>query len=453
MTKLRFESIIREQINNFVLSDRRVVKNNFSADDNELTFELCFENFCVFIRYYNYKKLLGYNFLEDSYPSDCLYTEFNFPFSKIPYSIYDVHNAVNDSEFTVLNFHNINSEEYAEEAVNDVLSFVSRHIDKLNNCSDDFAEILDASFKHDLALVSKKIKYEDLENNPKLQKKHQENMYFFRNEQSYFVNFINYGKVSALQKWLVQKSSKNQLLTFEERYYDYLIENDFKIENDRLRQNLKQSHSETKIIYLFNIITTIITIFIGFGLSFCCELISKELFYKDYTIYSSFYYWSSIIAVIMAVGFSFVISPAVKRIFFRHKNIASSYDDIIIKNKKIIIPCVVLVILCMICQTVLSSKCLAIGENDMYFCESAGKPRYVEYSDAKFYDIDGWYDEYDEFHDDKQIVVVIDDKYDEFIENSEYKISYDEMKKIVENKASISGKYKSVIEFQTEYCK
>lgn len=452
MTKLRFESIIREQISNFALSDRRVVGHDFSADNKELKAELCFENFCVSIKYYNYNKLLGYNFLEDAYPSDCLYTEFRFPFSKIPYSVYDVHNAVDDKAFTILNFHNINNEEYAKEAVNDVLSFVSRHIDELNNCSDVFVKNLDASFKHDFALVSKKIRYEDLENSPKLQKKHQENMYVFRNDQSYFVNFIHYGKVSALQKWLAHKSSKNQLLTFEERYYAYLMDHNFRIEDDRLKLNLKNTHSEAKTTSLLNIVSMILSIFIGYGVSFCCELLSKELFYKDYTLYSSFYYSGFIITVVMAVGLSFVISPVIKRIFFRHKNIASSYDDIIIKNKKIIIPCAVLVILCMICQITLPSKCLAVGEQDMYLCESAGKPRYVAYSDAKFYEIDSWYDEYGEFHDDKQIVVVIDDNYEEFIESSENKISYDEMKKLVESKTKISGEYKSIIEFQKEYC-
>lgn len=451
MQKESLADIITDKINSFALLDSRV-RNliiNCSEGKDALDIKIEFENFMVQISYSYLGKTYGYRFAENEEPAGCLNTEFLFPFSSIAYSIYDVHNAVDDREFVNLEFHTLNSNESAADAADTVISFIQRHIDELNLCDDDVKNALEDSFKNGIEIASRRYNYEDLKNNPKKLEKHKANLYSLRYENPFYA-FLAHGKVHQLQIWLAKKSAKGKLLTFEKRYYDYLMENGFKADNPKLSERLKkESKNQLRRSLLYYGFTLAAFIF-SMLICLVCDFAAGELFYKDYLRVFDFNMFFSIRMILLTVSIEILLHPVMVKLV--GEEAVLPVDKIIVEKRKIACPISAAVAVILICAEVLScSKCIALGENNVYLCKSAGKAQYVQYSDIKLFTADGWDDD-DGFEEDKMYIAVINDDYNNYYDISRDRKDIDDIERLINKNLKVTKAYKSVQDFQEEYC-
>ncbi|MCH5314971.1 MAG: hypothetical protein J1E81_03575 [Eubacterium sp.] len=446
---LRFQNAISEKIESFSQLDSRIKNSDISLSEDEtaLTALLSFDGFSVKIVYSDYDMYRGYNFLEDNkLNGKCLNTSFVFPFSELEYSIYDVHNAVDDREFVPLEFHTINERQYADAAIDTVISFISRHIDELNNCDERIKTGLDKSFENGVKLASKRMSVDEIRADKKKLEKHMRNMYFHRYDQSYFINFICNGKTLSLQRWLAKMSAKGKLFTFEERYFEYLMDNDFTVDNEKLRARAKKNEKTALYTMVNETASIVLGLICSTVLILLCSKLSEQIFFSGYEKLVDFRMFKSFPFVIIATAFSFMFIPIVKKLFFKNKSIGLSNEKLFEGNKLLKILSVIVIIVMAVTEVFLSSKCVAVNQDNFYYCDSVGKQEYVEFSDVELFITDGWY-EYDEFYEGKEYILVFDKDYDNFIE-----LCSDDYEKLPMNKLKITGEYKTIRDFQKVYC-
>lgn len=447
---LKFQNSVRERIESFALLDGRVRNNDISLneDDAALTAVLDFDGFRVKIEYFDYKAYRGYNFLEDNKANgECLNTTFIFPFSELEYSIYDVHNAVDDREFVPLEFHTINERQFADEAVDTVTSFISRHIDELNKCSEDIKARLDESFENGVKLASRRLSVDEIKTNKKKFEKHRQNMYCYRYDQSYFINFICRGKTGALQRWLARMSAKGYLFTFEERYFEYLMENDFCVDNEKLKKRLKKNEKNELHLMLYEAVLIVLCTICGGAIMLLCSEISERIFFEGYEKLHGFGMFTTLPLIIMAIAFQGVLIPVVKKLFSKDKNLVIPYEKLFDGKRYIRVIAVIVIILTAVSEVFLSSRCIAVNQDNFYYCDSVGNQKYVEFSDVQLFIVEGWYDDNGEYHQETEYVLVFDKDYDNFIE-----FYSDDYERLPVDKLNFSGEYKTMQEFEKDYC-
>lgn len=447
---LKFQNSVKGKIESFALLDSRVRNCDISLNEDKavMTAVLSFDGFSAKIEYSDYNEYRGYNFLEDNKNNaECLNTSFIFPFSELEYSIYDVHNAVNDREFVPLEFHTINERQYADEAVDTVTAFITRHIEELNNCDESIKAGLDKSFENGVATASKRMSVDEIKADKKKLEKHRRNMFLHRYDQSYFINFVCCGKKFPLQRWLAKMSAKGKLFTFEERYFEYLMENDFTVDNERLKARVKKNEKNA----LHSLLFKEVPIILGFALAglilMLCNKLSAHIFYDGYEKLYSFVWLETIPLIIISIAMDFLLMSAVKKLFFKNKSFDFSFEKLFEGNKLVKILSVAVIVVTAVGQILMCSRCVAVNQNNFYYCESVGRQKYFEFSDVEIFAVEGWYDEYDEFQQDKEYILVFDKDYNNFIELYE-----DEYKKIPMDKIEIKGEYKTLQEFEQNYC-
>lgn len=101
------------------------------------------------------------------------------------------------------------------------------------------------------------------------------------------------------------------------------------------------------------------------------------------------------------------------------------------------------------------AKCItALGENDIYFCDSIGKNNFYAYDDAEFYLIEGYYDKdniYQSSDENKIILLAVNQEYERvmFSESFEGKenLSLEILLKKINQHSNITQSYKDMAEF------
>ena len=458
MSVIQYENTVIEKISSIINENRNIVSHSQEYDEknNCLDITLIYNGFTAVLSF-GEEVTKGYSFAESKTLGSSLITKFKFPFSKIPYSIYDIHNTVNDYEFVTYDFHCLYNKAAVKSAFDTVIAFINRNEKSIADIgsNDALKEKLESCYSHDLKKVSKKIKRENFEE--KLEKNtdnHDIDLYFYRYGEYEFTNFIYKGQTKQLQKFYAKNSKKDTLLIYEERYLEHLFENDFKNVNKNFANEVKEQNAIAKSLEKKDSIT----FFIGFALSVAMTIIiaviveskleEKYLLLKEVEI-------NSIIPILIGtIGFTAMLYMPIDDIFtkFSKKHTSETEKNSISAYAITIAIGLVIVGTCGTYQYFHFQKNVGLGENDIYYCQSLGKTQILSYDDVRFYLIEGDYfdgNEYISTDDAKRIVFVKDDDYrDYFI--SDY-LDYIEMPNSRRDSLNYTGKFKTLDDFEKKF--
>lgn len=232
---------------------------------------LKFDTFTAFFRCH--KGYSGYSFMElpktqdtDS-PIDITEVTyevlFKFDFSEIPFSAYDIHNAVNDSCFRTLCFHDITKEEEAVHAVSEMLNFITENENAISEIASNTAvqKLLIDNYFHDEKVFDKHFDAEefnrDIKTNSEL---HEFVMSLHEEIEDGVYALLLTGNSKKLVKSFNKAQAKNKLIVFEKRYEKHLWENGFQNTNESASQRIKNKKNGTVIT---PVLTVILLIFSG----------------------------------------------------------------------------------------------------------------------------------------------------------------------------------------------
>lgn len=286
--KLKKYSVeILERINkilaDFALNNGNLCFNQITKNDNkEYVGSMKFDFFTAYF-FFGEEYPMGYSFMETpmsaNYDSVSLnrnitfLTRFKFDFSKILFSPYDIHNAINLHDFQTLDFHEIKTFEDAESDLAIILGFIQKSLVLINNINTDVNlqnKLLDNYFSDCNALIRKFDKeefYADIEEDVAISLDSCEVLkYLHIDLQEGVERFLSTGSYSALVKKANKLEKKGKITVFEKRYTDYLAENGYPAPNDNVTQRtLKNKRSRnwnlgvTVISFILAIITAVPT--------------------------------------------------------------------------------------------------------------------------------------------------------------------------------------------------
>lgn len=458
MSMIQYENTVVEKINGIINENRNIVSHNREYDEknNCLDITLIYSGFIAVLSF-GEEVTKGYSFAESKTLGSSLITKFKFPFSNIPYSIYDIHNTVNDNEFVTYDFHCLYNEAAVKSAFDTVIAFINRNEKCIAEISsnNELKDKLESCFSHDLKKASKKIKRESFEE--KLEKNtdnHDIDLYFYRYGEYEFANFIYKGQTRQLQKFYAKNSKKDTLLIYEERYLEHLFENDFKNVNKNFANEVKEQNAIAKSLEKKDSITFFIGFILSVAMTISLAAIIGDKLEEKYLLLKEIEVNSIIPILIGTIGFTAMLYMPIDDIFtkFSKKHTSETEKNSISAYIITIAIGLVIVGICGAYQYFHFQENVGLGENDIYYCQSLGKTETLSYDDVTFYLIEGDYfdgGEYFSTDDAKRIVLVKDDDYkDYFI--SDY-LDYIEMPNSRRDSLDYTGKFKTLDDFEKEF--
>lgn len=257
--------VLNRELKNFATRNPSVIFNEVvNTEDDYTQGSLKFDNFTVFFRCHDGGS--GYSFMEvpmfednRSAPMGCVEATyealFKFDFSQIPFSIYDIHNAINDQNFRTLCFHNIITEENAVDAIFEILNFISKNEYQINQIgiNENLQKTLLDNYFYDENVFDKKLDInkfnEDIETNAEL---HEVVMGIHLAIQDGVYKFLLTGNNKQLVKEFNKAEKKNDLITFEKRYEKYLYDNNFPKPDNKTSHEIIQKRKSTKATKLYS---------------------------------------------------------------------------------------------------------------------------------------------------------------------------------------------------------
>lgn len=451
-SELLYRNTVEGKADTLLLENKAILSSDtvYNEDDNTLEIKLEYQGFTALL-YYSDVEQRDYCFLENENLAKSLIAKFRFPYSDILYSIYDVHNAVSDSRFDTYCFHCLYNEQDVIRAIDSVIAFINRNLSGLTalNDNEQMKNALDSSFDNGLCVASKnKITRQMLIDNPsKYYPKHDFNLYILRSSETAFTNHIYNGKVKALQQFYKRESKHNHLLTFEERYLEYLFENDFSVANEEVVKRVKCQEKTSGYLNRVTTITSLLSLLLGMGLTFLIEGLVKNRLEQEYYLLLPVEISSFLHFAFYTMSFSVIIYEPVKRIVIRRRK---EYDNSKSKTEKRINVVLAVIGVVLVFATsgyvyLSAQKTVGINEESVYYCQKIGNVEILSLDEVKFYMIEG-YSVDDSFYDaygDKRIVVVRDNG--DYVD-SDYLDSIDVPKSLV-NSLDYEASFKTLDDF------
>lgn len=448
MSNLPYEDVIEKKIDEIANSNSNIVSHltKYNNEDDMLEITLCYRDFTVEMKYNDYMSQ-GYTFMENFESGSCLVTKFVFPFSKIPYSIYDVHNAVEDEIFVTYDFHCLYNEKDIENAFNTIIDFINRNESRISSINDSSSrkELLEKSFTNAISVAAKKLDLTDFDDD--LQGSIMtldDKLYTLRMGETAFTDFITKGKVNALQRFYTVHSKKNELLTYEERYLEHLYKNDFKNTNTEFENEIKERAKVSKGMSRTTTIIGLISLFLAIVFSiFSSDIISDKIF-EQYVVLNDIEIRVIPIAL-LSVGFGCFVGSIYSLLFDKKAKKDSSKKDIV---KAISIFSIIGVIFIGIgtgVQYLYAQRNIAIGSNDIYICTGLHTPKTYNFDESKLYLVN------DIEADDQYAVVVINNDYNDYYMTDCFGDETNETKNAVTSCPSYSGSFNSIEEFEKNF--
>lgn len=401
----------------FTRTTNCTVMHSYAEDEGTLEITLSYNGFKA-VMYYCQNESADYSFLENEHNDKCLITKFKFDYSDFIYSIYDVHNAVEDKKFDTYVFHCLYNEEQVLGAIDIVIAFINRNYNILCsiNSNTQLQQKLDASFDNGLLLASRKITRQMLKENPKkYYKKHSFNMYLYRSSENPFTSHINKGNKGEIQRFFTRESKHNHLLIFEERYLEYLFENDFNVPENDIIERIHKQEKTSGFLKRTETITTIVSLILSISYYIFLAVICEKRIEKNYYLLNDVEIDSFIPIALILMGLFAILYFPIEKLLMKKKD---GYDTNETKNNKKSIAVIALFGIIVISLTSLYmyfdlQKAVGINDNEIYYCQHLGKTEHLSYDDVDFYLIEGTYidDAYRNTFEDKKIVVVKDDEY------------------------------------------
>ena len=234
----------------------------------------------------------GYRFMEGTLEEltsgfvdhNNLLTRFEFDFSKLLFSPYDIHNIIRSIEFYTLDFHRISTPDEVSECLQYILGFVDKNLVAINNIASNKQlqkELVD-NYYVDVVALKKKAKLNEFETNIESAiDSHETELYCQTRLENGIDKYIRTGNSKELWFSYYKYSKKNKLILFEKRYVDYLFENDFP-EPDKQIADGRNSFQKGRLEF---VISTVIAVILAFVLMiFIVTLTDKlvhSMFYSD----------------------------------------------------------------------------------------------------------------------------------------------------------------------------
>lgn len=392
--------------------------------------------------------------MESENTGKALIAKFEFPFSDIPYSIYDIHNTVDDNIFRTYAFHCLYDENAVGEAIDIIIDFIERNHQSISNISSSpFLQTkLTDSFENGLKIASKKITMDQIKNKPaKYLSKHDTDMYFLRSDETAFVDHITKGSIRAIQKFHADHTKEGTLLKYEERYLDMLFENDFNYTDEELVESVKKNDKVSKKLTNTTNISTVISLILSIVISIIIGVFTEKRIEENYILLKEISLNSIFKIIPMLIGFFMMIYNPVEYLIMKHNK---DYDSSQSSNDKKAYAVIALIGIILIAGSSAYlyfdyQKNVGLGENDIYYCQKLGKTEYLSYDNVNLYLIEGDYygDDYSSNDEDKRIVIVKDNDYEDYF-ISDY---LTEMTKAYRDSLEYAGHFKSLDDFCDEF--
>ncbi|MCC8073911.1 MAG: hypothetical protein LIO62_07295 [Clostridiales bacterium] len=415
----KLKNLAKERISNYAVS--------IGAALSETEYGKIIMNCSKFIVEFTveYANSNGYCFMEyngNGIPDDyCLVTRFKFAFSDVSFSPYDIHNATSDTDFRPLDFHCIADEKMMSEACDEILAFIACHKFDFENAQSDTklqSRLID-SYKHDLAVASKKISWEELNSNTeKYESKHQLNMFFYHKEHQEINNFILEGQVKKLQTFFAKQSAKGKLLLIEQRYMEFLMSSDFQPVDDDKKYFLESSTESTLNTAKLNVISGIIAIVCGFVLDYALQSLYVSSKLKDWVILKLD---SDSFPVVIVVLLFFALNIILKETFFKKSSAKSYISRLESKKEKTAIILLIAVLLAgaVSFDYYFSQQFIAVGDSGVYTSTSRFKKEIISYENTQFFVIgetanQSDSDEYYDNESDCDLIIVFNNDYENY---------------------------------------
>lgn len=448
-SNLPFEKVFKDRISYKVSIDTNAQGVDFDYDEDAclITASIKYSGFTAMIRYSN-TLLESYSFIESEYLGNSIVTAFKFAFSPIEFSIYNIHNIVDDQTFVTYDNHCVYAKEDVDSTIDTIFEFIGRNSQKASKIaeSSDMQEALLQSAKHDLGIVAKNVDFDRFaeysDNN--LIEKCNSRLYTYRCGDEIFKKHILTGAKSEIQKWLAKKSAKNKLLDYEKRYFDYLIANDFEASNTQFNDSVSEQDKRSSIVSKISLVSVMVSMFAAYGISYLIEkIVLNSIEAKGYSpLYANNFDFIPIL--VLTVGIDILIGIAALNIILKKKDLTTLIEG---KTTKII--CAVLGTAIIIGGCVFAyfdaQKNIALGENDIYICEQANKEEYVKYDDIKFYEVDCSDDEV------SQYILVKDNDYTNYSIFDKSDNMSDEAEKIFDKNVKVQKTFSSFENFRAEF--
>lgn len=251
-------------------------------------------NFGKFIAYFCFDEIdfFGYRFLETPISEEkiagegSLLTRIKFDFSKLYFSLYDIHNVIKSNEFTTLDFHSLCDEEDATKAFNAVSDFITKNLYSINNIASDslLQKQLTDNYFADLKALNKKPKFDEFDTDIySATVGFESDLYTQPKIENEIDKYLCDGNNSALLKKFYKYEEKGKLTVFEKRFVNYLIDNDFPAISPERKHARKKEVKNGIVRGFFSVCTVVLSFILAIFLAVSIESMSINNFYGDMT--------------------------------------------------------------------------------------------------------------------------------------------------------------------------
>lgn len=448
-SNLPFEKIFKDRISYKVSIDTKAqgVDFNYDKEDCLITASVKYSGFTAIIKYSN-ALLASYSFIESENLGNSIVTAFKFEFSQIEFSIYNVHNIVDDQTFVTYDNHCVYAKEDVDSTIDTIFEFIGRNNQKTSEIAEsgDMQAALLQSAKHDFGIVAKNVDFDRFAeySDSNLIDKCNSRLYTYRCGDEIFKKHILTGAKNEIQKWLAKKSAKNKLLDYEKRYFDYLIANDFEASNTQFNDSVSEHDKRSSIVSKISLVSVAISMFAAYGISYLIEKINLGAIADSGYYPMSIHNFNFVLIMVLTVGIDVIIGIVAANAILRKKDLTA-----LVQGKAAQIICTVLGVAIIFAGGVMTyfdtQKNIALGENDVYICEHWNKAEHVKYDEIKFYKID------DKETDSEEYILVKDNDYKNYSTFFKSDNLGKDAQALFEKKVKVEKTYSTFREFTDEF--
>ena len=288
----------------------------------------------------------GYRFMEgtlDEFNSGIgsfngLLTRFEFDFSELLFSPYDIHNVIRSTDFRTLDFHRILKPEEIGECLKVIVGFIDKNFNAICNIADDaqLQKQLSDNYFADVIALKKRAKLSEFETDIETaMDSHETELFCATCLDNGIESFVRTGNQKSLWYSYYKKEKKNKLTVFEKRYVNYLFENDFPKPDENIVDKRKKYSKDLTTFVVGEVISILLTLgVLILGLLQTDNLLMK-VFYPSQKYVTAFS--NGIFSILFVISVFVLINFAIGRIKPRFLSLWAADDNKKQKRAKIAI--------------------------------------------------------------------------------------------------------------------